>query len=428
MSKLKCVVSCPIDTYSGYGGRSRDFVKALIRNYPDWDIKLLSQRWGVTRFGYLKDHKEIDLRSRIISKLDFKPDIWFQITIPNEFQPVGKFNVGVTAAIETTICHESWIEGVNRMDLTLASSDHSAKTLTETQYEVKHKQTNEVHKVLKTEKPVEVLFEGVDTTIFNKIDPKDNTFDLSFIKENFCFLTVGHWMKGDFGHDRKNIAYTIKVFLEVFKNKNNPPALILKTQTANSSLPDRRKILEKINSIRKSVRGVLPNIYLLHGDLSEKELNNLYNNPKVKALLSLTKGEGFGRPLLEFTTTGKPVIASKWSGHLDFLNEEFTQLIPGELEQVHSSAAQKDIIMKESKWFKPSDPAVGKVLKEIFKTSKSYLTFSRKQRRYTLDNFTFEHMVTKQKDLLDSYLPEFPTQVEAKLPKLSLPKLKKISK
>ena len=101
MSKLVAVISSPVDTYSGYGARARDFVKAVIKTQTDWEVKLLSQRWGETRFGYLEDHNEKDLIKRIIPNISSKPDIWIQITVPNEFQPVGKFNIGVTAAIET---------------------------------------------------------------------------------------------------------------------------------------------------------------------------------------------------------------------------------------------------------------------------------------------------------------------------------------
>jgi len=109
MNKVSCVVSCPADTYSGYGARSRDFVKALIKAKPEWDIKILSQRWGNTRFGYLKDHKEEDLFNRIIPGMQIQPDYWFQITVPNEFQKVGRiYSCGVTAGIETTICDPSW--------------------------------------------------------------------------------------------------------------------------------------------------------------------------------------------------------------------------------------------------------------------------------------------------------------------------------
>ena len=126
MSKASCVISCPIDTYSGYGARSRDFVKAVIEAKPDWDVQIMSQRWGNTRFGYLDDHKEYDLKSRIIpAKLTKQPDVWMQISVPNEFQKVGKYNIGVTAGIETTVCDAKWIDGCNRMDMILTSSNHS---------------------------------------------------------------------------------------------------------------------------------------------------------------------------------------------------------------------------------------------------------------------------------------------------------------
>ena len=65
---------------------------------------------------------------------------------------------------------------------------------------------------------------------------------------------------------------------------------------------------------------VLPNIYLLHGDLTLEQMALLYNLPKVKAMLSCTHGEGFGRPLAEATCCDLPVIASNWSGQMDFLN------------------------------------------------------------------------------------------------------------
>ena len=127
MKKL-CVVSCPIDTSSGYGSRSRDFVRSLIKLKDDiWDIKILAQKWGNTPWGALDSEKDIDLISRLTPNIPKKPDVWIQVTVPNEFQPVGTYNIGVTAGIETTICPPQWIEGCNRMNLVLTSSNHSKK-------------------------------------------------------------------------------------------------------------------------------------------------------------------------------------------------------------------------------------------------------------------------------------------------------------
>ena len=176
----KVVVSCPIDTYSGYGARSRDFVKALI-DLKKYDVQILSQRWGNTRFGYLKAHNESDLTSRIIPNLTSKPDVWIQITVPNEFNQVGKYNIGVTAGMETTLVHNKWLEGCNRMDLILTSSTHSVNTFTKSAYEQKDKATDQVVGKLQLEKPIEVIFEGVDTTKYRPT--KDDKIDLSRLKK-----------------------------------------------------------------------------------------------------------------------------------------------------------------------------------------------------------------------------------------------------
>jgi hypothetical protein len=152
MSKTLCIVSCPIDTYSGYGARSRDLVDSIIRTQPDWDVKILFQRWGNTRWGYLKDHNRTDLLHRQIAKMNQKPDVWIQITIPNEFQPVGTYNIGVTAGIETTLCAAEWIQGINRMDLTLTSSTFAKDTFEKIIYTVENNQQ------LRVTKPIEVLF------------------------------------------------------------------------------------------------------------------------------------------------------------------------------------------------------------------------------------------------------------------------------
>ena len=422
MDTISVAVSCPIDTYSGYGARARDFVKALLKD-KKYDVKILSQRWGNTRFGYLTDHNEDDLMSRIVANLSEKPDIWIQVTVPNEFQPVGKYNIGLTAGMETTLVHSSWIEGCNRMDLILTSSNHSKNTFLNTVYEIKDKNTNQPSGTLKIEKPIEVLLEGADLTKYT--DKAKTSIDLSNITENFCYLSVGHWMQGDFGQDRKNIGYTIKSFLEAFKNKSNAPALILKTQKVGTSIMDREAVLDKIESIRRTVNGKLPNVYLLHGEISDDEMNALYNHSKVKVMVSHAKGEGFGRPLLEFALSGKPIIASGWSGQTDFLKPDMSILIGGTLENVHSSAVQKDMILSEAKWFKPDDVEVSKAYKETFKRYKNYSVLGKKQKHFIKNNFGFDNMVDTLHKFLDQYLPEFPKQINLQLPKLNLPKLEK---
>ena len=435
MNKPLCIVSSPVDTFSGYGARSRDFIKSLIKAKGDeWDIKLLSQRWGQTPFGFLNEtvDNEKDLLDRIIPQMTTQPDAWFQITVPNEFQSVGKhLNVGVTAGIETTICDPSWIEGCNRMNLNLVSSQHAKTVFENSQFEQKDSTTNKTTAIIKLTSPVETLFEGVDLNKYFKTTPTQTDLiqQISKIKEDFAFLFVGHWLQGDFGEDRKNVGYMIKAFLEVFKGKTNPPALIMKTNSATTSIIDRNSMLEKIEAVRKTVKGRIPNIYLLHGDLEDEDVNDLYNHSKVKAMVSFTKGEGFGRPLLEFTVTEKPVIASGWSGHIDFLDKDAAILVGGELKQIHASAVVPNMLIADSQWFAPNDGQAGYALKEVFENYKKYLPLAKKQASISKNKFSLDKMTETLGKILDEKTNPIPKFIPLTLPKLNkieLPKLKKL--
>jgi glycosyltransferase involved in cell wall biosynthesis len=425
------VISCPIDTYSGYGARSRDLVKAIIAT-DKYEVKILPQRWGATPWGFLDDHKEWTyLKSYILTspQLPKQPEIWMQITIPNEFQPIGKYNIGVTAGIETTSVHQSWIEGCNRINLVITSSEFAKKILQTTQYEVKDKAGNS-HGVLQLKTPVEVLFEGADTNVYKCLEVlPTSTFDkLNDIKEEFAYLFVGHWVQGEFGEDRKNVGMLIKAFYETFKNKKNKPALILKTSGSGSSYMDRDAILNKIYQIKQSVNSTnLPNVYLLHGEFTDEEMNELYNHPKVKAMVSLTKGEGFGRPLLEFSLSKKPILTTNWSAHTEFLKSEFVTLVNGELKNVHKSALVDSIIIENSQWFNANPIEVNFFLKDIFENYKKYKEKSNRQAFYSKSNFNWDKMCEVLNNILLIKIPELPQEVELQLPKIELPKLKKIN-
>lgn len=427
-NKIKCVISAPVSTYSGYGNRARDFIKQVITQYPEWDIKVLFQSWGNTRWGYLEDHNEKELLNRQLNKLTYQPDIFIQHSVPNEFQNIGKYNIGLTAGIETTVCDPSWIKGLNKMDLIIVSSEHAKKTFLDSKFDLTDKNTRQVTSRYEVETPIEAIFEGLDKNIFKPTQYKDiNDSNLvksiDSIEEQWCYLATGHWMQGSLGEDRKNIGLTIKTFLETFKNKNKQPGLILKSHTSSTSIMDRSKMLNKIESIRKTVKGKLPNIYLIHGEVQEKDMNNLYNHPKVKALISLTKGEGFGRPLLEFSFVNKPIIVSAWSGHMDFLDKNNTKLLPGVLKNVDKSAQVKNMILEQSQWFSPDTIEIGKAYKELYSNYKQWKIKAKKQGHVNRDMFSIEEMGTKLKSILDYRLPEFPKEVELKMPELNLPKL-----
>ena len=422
------IISSPFDTFSGYGARSRDLIKAIIKT-DKYNVRLLSQRWGSTPFGFCQYNPEwTSLLDLVLpnNQIPKQPEIWAQVTIPSEFHPVGKYNIGFTAGVETTIAPADWLEGCNRMNLNIVSSEHSKKVFQQSQFEKRNKQTNALEGTIKLEKPIEVLFEGVNTDVYKVLEKNINkNIDLSYIKEDFAYLFLGHWINGDIGEDRKNVGLLIKAFYETFKNKSKKPALILKTSQVGSSYVDREEILKKIKLIKKTVNSTnLPNVYLLHGEFTDEEINELYNNSKVKAMISLTKGEGFGRPLLEFTLTKKPLITTAWSGHIDFLNPEFTNLIGGQLTNVHQSAANQ-WLLPESQWFSADHGQVGHFLKDVFENYKNYTDKAKRQSFKSKTEFSWGKMNEKLNTLLTQSLPNFPEEIALKLPtikKVNLPK------
>lgn len=416
MNKLTCVMSCPIDTLSGYGARARDFAKSLIKVKGDeWDIKFMSQRWGNTPFGALdeNDPEEADIKSRILppGPLTKQPDIWIQHSVSNEFQPVGKVNIGMSALVETTILPGEMIEGLNRMNFNIVSTEFVKKVAESTVMENREKGIKTV-----VNKPIEVLFEGVNTSTFKRIDK--STFDLSEIKEEFCYLTVAHWLAGDQGEDRKQLTTLIKSFLEAFKGKKKRPALILKTSLAGFSITERELILDKIDRIKKMVGGDLPSIYLLYGELTNEEMNELYNHPKVKAF-ALVGNEGFGRPYLEFSVaSSKPIIASYFSGHVDFLHEDYNVFVPGKVEQLHPSAANQ-FLLKEASWFKADPNATSKALEEVYNNYNKYTDKGKRQGHYSRTEFSLDKMTEKLATIIEKNVPKLSRPVALSLPKLN---------
>ena len=424
MSKPLFVISSPFDTFSGYGARARDLIKAIIE-LDRYEVKLIPQRWGETPWGFMDENPEwAFLREHILTnpQLPKQPEVWMQITVPNEFQPLGKYNIGVTAGIETTACSHEFLEGVNRMDLTLVSSNHTKKVFTDTKFEKINSQTQQKEGVIELIKPVEVLFEGANTDIYkvlDKVDTKQSFLkDINNIPESFAYLFVGHWMQGDIGEDRKNVGLLVKAFYELFKNKSKAPALILKTSAMSSSYVDREELAKRVKMIRKTVKATtLPNIYLLHGEFTDEEMNELYNHPKVKAMVNLTKGEGFGRPLLEFSLAKKPIITTNWSGQTDFLNKEFTCLLEGQLTPVHPSA-QNTMLLKDTLWFSVDQGQIGHYMKDVFENYKKYTDNANRQAYKSKTEFSWNKIKDKVDELFTKNIPEFPKEATLKLPQL----------
>ena len=438
--KQQILVTGPVKTRSGYGNHARDICRALFE-LDKYDVIINSVRWGNTPMNALQQdnvhHQKIKARLLTSPQLSKQPDLHLHIVVPNEFTPVAKKNIGVTAGIETTIPVPQWIEGMNRMDLNIVTSEFTKTSFANASFDFEDEKTKQKGNI-KINKPMKVLFEGVDVDEYHETNSMDDEIKSSFKKVNsdWNFLFTGHWLQGGMGEDRKDIAMMIKVFCETFKNQRNQPGLILKTSSASFSVLDRQEMIKRIQNIKNTVSGKLPSIYLLHGDLTDSQMNQLYNHPKVKAHLSFTHGEGFGRPLLEATQSGKPVIASGWSGQVDFLNKNYAVLLGGSLTKVPENSFPKEMLFEQSQWFTVNYQQASQVMVDVFKNYSKYLVKSKQLQLYTKNTFNFEKMKYKLDDIISDVLKDIPQEVSLKLPKLKktdsdktpnvkLPKLKK---
>lgn len=405
----KVVIASPVATQSGYGHHAREVITNIIEQRgSEWDVKLVSLPWGHTPMTY---PISVDLQLRIIPlPLTEQPDVWIQISVPNEFQAVGKYNIGVTAGTEGDICPAQWIETINTMQLIIVPSEFTRTTFEETA-----KRNN----MLITTR-IEVVPEYFDETVYKS--SADNVLsELDSVTESFAFLSVGHWLQGQLGEDRKNIGAMVHCFFHAFKDVKDAPALIMKTSGATYSIMDRMDIENRINQVRDMFgTAKLPNVYLVHGDLTDAEMNSLYNHPKVKAFVSFTKAEGFGRPLLEFSATCKPIIAPHYSGQADFLKKDFICALPGQLTPIHPSA-QNEFLIADAKWFSVDYGYASAMMKDVRKNYKKWAELAKRQRYFVNSTFTKTAVAEVYKQVLqtvDTGLESIPKPIELKLPKL----------
>ena len=448
--KRSVVMIAPFNTRSGYGDHARSIYYSIM-DREDLDIKCIDTKWGNTPRNHLRPevprHKKLLNSFTTQEQIQSQPDILIDIRIPNEFASGAKINIGITAGVETDVVSPAFLDGMNRMDFNIVPSKFTAETFNRCSYDkmqdLPNGQKQKAGEV-KNEKPIKVLFEGVDTDVYYPRDKhqldKGLTKELNeLITEDFAYLHVGQWGNQGFGEDRKNIGVLIKSFLKAFANIPNPPALVLKTNGSNFSLLDRVNVKKKIQEVKDMFTGVnLPNIYLIHGDFTIEEMSTLYNHPKIGAFITCTHGEGFGRPMLEASCCDLPVIASRWSGHLDFLTDSESMLIDGFIKEVPKSVLWENIIVEPSKWFDVNEADVVRKVRTFHKKrkliQKKALRLGKKNRR----EFSLHAMRNEFNKIIDEVLKNIPQSVSLKLPKLKksntsqpqklkLPKLKKVT-
>lgn len=436
MNKPIFVYEAPLFVRAGYGGLSEDIAKSFLRydKFDKFDLHIVPTQWGACSKKNMQEDVKNDpetqyLVSRILrTQLPRQPEIYCKVSIPSEFQPHGKYNIGITAGIESTLTPATWLEGLNRMDLNLATSKFNKDIFSSTSYTKNHQDGRKEE--IKLVKPCEVVFWGANTTVFQKTNEKVETLDqkLSVIPEQFAFLFVGQWTHNSLVADRKNIGTLVKTFLETFRGVTNPPCLILKTNGAAICKMDKYECIAKLKSVYDMVGGdKLPNVYILHGELTDQEMNALYNHEKVKVHISFTHGEGFGHPLLLSTLSGKPLLVSNWSGHLDFLNPDYCKLLHGDLAAIPPEAVN-EWFMKEAGWFNVNTSAASEIMRNVVHHYGGYLAKAEKLRLENEVKFNLAAMDKVFHSVLDQYLPKFAVEqkiVLPKLKKLEMPKLVK---
>jgi len=360
----------PLINTSGYGVHSRQ-IYSYLESRKDCNIIAQITPWGTCTY-HINSESEDGLIGRILQNSrpnKVEADVSFQVQLPNEWSPdAARFNIGVTAGVETTKCSQSWVDAINSMDLVIVPSEFTKKTFLNSG-DIKTK--------------IVVIPEYIQPQIIQEsIPPMELDIDTEF-----NFLMFGLITGPSPETDRKNTFYGIKWLCETFKD-DPKVGVVIKTSLGRMTYIDRKRTTDLLRKLLKEVRiGDYPKFYLSHGYMSVDEVSSFYRSNKINALVSFTRGEGYGLPILEAAASGVPVMATGWSGHMDFLQKIKFSSFEYELLEVDQSKIDGKIFVKGSKWASVKDKDVKRKLKKIRKSydiPKEWASNGKKQLRDSL--------------------------------------------
>ena len=384
--RKKVIIRAPLLSLSGYGTHCRQIFKWLISR-SDLDVETQPVPWGLTSWMINPDLED-GLIGEVMRRTtqSYTSDISFQVQLPNEWDStLGHKNIGVSAFVETDVCNPQWVnECCNAMDMEIVPSNHVRECM-------------ENSGVTKT--PVRVIPESY----YDCIRGDTSTLDVDF-ETDFNFLVVGQLTGRNPENDRKNLFYTIKWLCETFSNDPSV-GVVIKTNSGSNSTIDRNMTGNVFQKLVQEVRsGPYPKIHFVHGALTPKEICGLYRHPKIKALLSLTRGEGYGLPLLEAAACDLPVIATNWSGHLDFLNNGKWLGVDYTLDTVHPSRIDNNIFIEGSKWANPSEDDAKKKLQKFRKSPHMPIAWAKKLGEVVREKYSHDAVSILYSEALEELL------------------------
>jgi len=400
--RKKIIVRAPALSLSGYGEHARFALRSLRTAQDKFDIYLNNVPWGQTGWIHGDSEERKWLDGLIVNTFHYINnggtfDMSLQITIPQEWEKLAPINIGATAGTETTKISPLWIEKSNIMDKIITVSEHTKYAFDTTSYTGQNEQTGQVTQNFRCTTPIEVVNYPVKIFEPAEIDLKLDT--------NFNFLAVATWSP------RKNLENTVKWFIEEFID-NKAVGLVLKVAIRGGSIIDRYYSHERIKNLISQYKDRKCKIYLLHGDLTDEEMTAVYRNEKIKAMVSLSHGEGFGLPLFEAAYNGLPVIAPNWSGHLDFLykptenkkgkikNKAHFAKIEYDLRKIQPDAVWENVLIPESMWCFPRTFSYKMKLREIKKNYRQFKSTANKLQSWILKEFEQEKQYKKFVDAL----------------------------
>jgi glycosyltransferase involved in cell wall biosynthesis len=424
----KIIVIGPALSQTGYGEQTRFALRSLLSRPDLFDVYLQPTNWGSS--GWLlpgdKDKEWIDQIVRktfqyngFCQKNNLPPsyDASLQVSIPNEWKKITPENYGYTAGIETTKVSPEWIEKSALMDKIITISNHSKNTFESTAYNAVNQQTGEKARVTCTT-PI-----GVAHYPVRHYEPAPIDLRLHY---DFNFLCVAQW------GPRKNIENTIRWWIEEFKDEE--VGLVVKTNLAKNSVIDRHHTTKRLQSVISDFPDRKCKIYLVHGYMTPEEMTSVYQHPKIKCLVSLTHGEGFGLPIFEAAYNGLPVIAPNWSGHVDFLyaprkvkknKKTVTKVsrcfapVEYDMKPIHPQAVWPGVLQADSLWCDAKEDSYKKQLRKVYSNYNYYRNITSVLKKHLIDNFTEE---TQYKEFLSCIYDDInDDEVDiSQIPKISL--------